>query len=748
LKLYKEKYNSVFSFLFCVACFSITPVFSQLTIFAELTGNPVVTMGWNLTNQAVVSNEEIVLTPNLNDKSGAIFYSTPIDFSNGGKFIVDFEFRIYDGNAADGLALNVITQLPDGSPQGGGGIGVSSGSTGLKIVFDTYDNCSQNDNPEIQVFNGTGYAECGIPTTHKLTNQSYLRSSSYQPARFVYDDGTVYIYINCELKLTVSNVNIQNSGYFGFSSATGGQRDRHSVKNVKIYATTPSIGTKYVCSGVNQKIGVANQSNNTYLWEAISSSDNVNFLNDATISNPTFSMINDGDTIALQKYLLTTTINSSTSCPIVIKDTVYVKVYQSLKVKNITTKFVCASHTVTATATVEGGMSPFSYEWINLTETSSFESSLQASNLLTGSYLFTFTDFNECKDTMSIDVEIPKKLNIDFKAVDSVLCRGDSTLVSINYVGEATPISIFGSDEVLITSSTFWASPQEDSLYVVVAIDSNKCTDTAKFFIKSIPLPVANFEATLLSGCMPFTTSLHNLSVGNVSSCLYTLSDGRNFSSCEPITFASPGCYDVALVVNTPESCADTLVYYDYLCAFPNPIASFNVSPHDLTPDDRTVQTENLSVGAENYYWDFGDNSPMNEQESPVHIYPNDQVGTFLISLLVISEHGCSDTATDFVNMQDVQQIYAPNTFSPNDDPYNQLFLPVITSPYKLSSYRLEIYDRWGERVFETEDIYQGWDGKYKDVVASDGMYIWKIFVEGNNSVERKTYIGHVYLLR
>jgi len=741
---------------YCIISFFVNTIvntsYGQLNVFAELTGNPVVTTGWNLTNQATVVNDEIVLSPNLNDKSGTIFYMTPIDFSNGGRFVVDFEFRMYDGTAADGIALNVITQLPDGSPQGGGGMGVAASSTGLKIVFDTYDNCSQNDNPEIQVFNGTGYAECGIPATHRLKYQSYLRSSTYQPARFVYDNGTVDIYINCELKLTVPNVTIQNSGYFGFSAATGGATDRHSIKSVKIYATTPSIGVKNICSGVQHGIGVNSQSGNTYLWEPVSLSDNTAFLDDVNSSNPIFQMTNDGDTTAVQKYVLTTTLNSNPTCPIVITDTVHVNVYPSLSVEKINTKLVCNTNTVTATAIVKGGKMPHTYEWTKETMSVPLDTGLQITNLESGTYLFTFSDDNNCKDSVEFEVNIPDKIDVTLKASDTVLCRGDSTLITLNYTGGAQPISIFGADDSLITDSSFWTAPIYDSTYVVVAIDSNQCSDTAKIAIKSIPLPIANFESPYLNGCIPFTTQLNNLSMGSFSSCLYTLSDGRQFSACnstnEVITFITPGCYDVTLTVSTPEGCSDTIVHYNYLCAFPNPIAKFNVSSHDLNSDDRTVFTENLSIGAESYFWDFGDNSPTYEQFAPSHIYPGDHVGTYVISLLVISDKGCADTTTQLVHMQDVQQIYVPNTFSPNNDSYNDLFLPIITSEHELLSYRLEIYDRWGEIVFETEDINQPWNGQLQGINVPDGLYVWKIFIEGRNFVERKTYLGHVYVIR
>jgi len=742
----------------CSFVFSVAFTFAQMNIFAELVGNPVVTTGWSITHDAIIQNDEVVLTPAQNHKTGTIFFLTPIDFSSGGKFVVDFEFRMYGGNAADGIALNVLTQLPN--PNGsywGGGIGVDPNATGLKVVFDTYNNDSYNNtpNPEIQVVNGTGYSEENIPLSNRITNQTYLRSPSYQPARIVYDNGTLSIYVNCELKLTVPNVIIQNSGYFGFSAATGGQTDRHSIKNVKIYTTTIASGAKYVCSKTSAPVGVPTQTNNSYLWQAVDLSDNIDLLNDTTVSNPIFSMENNGDTIAVQRYLLTTTINSSGSCPIIITDTVEVNVYPAPTIENVSTELLCVSNTVSATATVQGGEQPLSYLWTISGDQSTISTTEQATGLVAGTYTFSVQDAHQCTDSQEVVVVITDKISLSLTASDIVLCRGDSTWVSVTHTGGVHPIVLSWLQKTADIDSnnpSFWASPQYDSLYTMIAVDSNGCTDTASIVIRVVEIPDANFQATHLAGCPPFTTQLNNLSTGNYATCLWKISDGRQFSSCtldnQLLTFVQMDCYDVTLTVSTLEGYADTLTYTDYLCVYPTPSAAFHASPHELTPEERNVYLDNVSNGAESYLWDFGDGSPTDNQVSPTHDYPNDREGVYTITLVAISDMGCTDTATQIVQLKDVQQLYVPNAFSPNNDAMNEVFMPIITSGKPLTHYQLSIFDRWGEIVFETNDLNHSWDGNYKGSKMPDGLYTWKIFVESGKLVDRKNYVGHVYLMR
>ena len=89
-----------------------------------------------------------------------------------------------------------------------------------------------------------------------------------------------------------------------------------------------------------------------------------------------------------------------------------------------------------------------------------------------------------------------------------------------------------------------------------------------------------------------------------------------------------------------------------------------------------------------------------------------------------------------------------PNTFTPNDDEYNQVFLPILSEGFKDSSYKLLIFNRWGELIFESYDYKTGWDGTYGGVMAQDDTYTWKISVELLQNAEIKMFHGHVNLLK
>jgi len=89
--------------------------------------------------------------------------------------------------------------------------------------------------------------------------------------------------------------------------------------------------------------------------------------------------------------------------------------------------------------------------------------------------------------------------------------------------------------------------------------------------------------------------------------------------------------------------------------------------------------------------------------------------------------------------------FYVPNAFTPNDDEYNGTFGPV--SDCILDAYSFEIYNRWGEVVFETQDPFQMWDATYKGKIVQDGIYTYKI-TYSSEYVIAETITGHVVVIR
>ena len=94
--------------------------------------------------------------------------------------------------------------------------------------------------------------------------------------------------------------------------------------------------------------------------------------------------------------------------------------------------------------------------------------------------------------------------------------------------------------------------------------------------------------------------------------------------------------------------------------------------------------------------------------------------------------------------------FYVPNGFTPDGDEYNNVFFPIFYSGYDPYNFELLIFDRWGELIFESHNVLEGWDGSYgmKGRKAQDGTYIWKITFKNALNDKRRKVVGHVNLIR
>lgn len=75
--------------------------------------------------------------------------------------------------------------------------------------------------------------------------------------------------------------------------------------------------------------------------------------------------------------------------------------------------------------------------------------------------------------------------------------------------------------------------------------------------------------------------------------------------------------------------------------------------------------------------------------------------------------------------------VYIPNAFTPDGDGLNDIFIPVGKG---ITEYTLQIFDRWGELIFQSSDFNKGWDGTYKSEPVPMGSYVYKISAKGNGS--------------
>ena len=264
--------------------------------------------------------------------------------------------------------------------------------------------------------------------------------------------------------------------------------------------------------------------------------------------------------------------------------------------------------------------------------------------------------------------------------------------------------------------------------------DNNGCTgfDTIHITVILPPLPIAEFTPDT-TGCSPLSVQFVNNSVNGETYLWdfgdYTYSDEMNPSH----TFYLPGDYIVKL---TTRSISGESVFYGQVSVYQNPIPLFDIYPYEIVNDNQVIRTINNSLYADFYTWDFGDGSTSDEFQ-PWYKYLEE--GTYNIQLTTTSINGCIDSLSFHTPIEvsfNIGDIRYPNAFKWNrSGPTggywdqgsidNTIFHPHF---YNVIEYRMLIYNRWGELIYESNDVNKGWDGYLKDGhVAMQGVYVYKV---------------------
>lgn len=354
-----------------------------------------------------------------------------------------------------------------------------------------------------------------------------------------------------------------------------------------------------------------------------------------------------------------------------------------------------------------------------------------------------------CADSLTLPVTISPLPTANFS--NNMVCLGDSvSFTDLSTVSSGSIVNWqwdFGDgNNSTLQNPEHEYTIQNDTFPVTLIVTTNGgCTDTITQ--NALTLPIVNFAfgPDVVNGCQPILinfTDSSTISGGSIVGWVWDFGDGL-FSFQQNPTHAYPedGSYYVGLTVTTSDGCvySDSLSYA--ITVYPQPVAGFSMNPVAVSIYTPEIQFVDLSMGALAWEYDFGDLTYSN-QPSPEHFY--NAPGTYTVSQIVTNGYGCSDTVAHDITILEESTFYAPNAFTPNGDGYNEIFLPQGTG---IVEYRLLIFNRWGELLFETTDLTLGWDGTYKDQVVKEDVYVWKVrIVDLNNDLQE--YTGRVTVLK
>lgn len=667
------------------------PAKSQTYVFAQLKGPQVNTSGWNFSGAARVANvtsndnSEILLTPALNNSSGAVFFDQPINLTQCKRWKAEFDYRLFDGSSADGLAFCFLDAPPTGF-QNASNLGIPKTARGLKICIDTWNNCNSNPGfnmPKVEARWGQGYGiynnsgtlvtegECRTDSSYTVSNVNgqlaYLRSSGYTHVIITYNDGNLTVKAGA-LDLVAITVPAYNfPGYIGFTASTGGSNDNQSIKNVVIYTEMPpseaGSSPTPVCPGATVQIGTVTNSQYIYSWSPAGG------LSSTNISNPVATAANSTGNIVYQKYFVKTSFSNNPGCA--STDSVIITVNPG-PLTDFDAPVVCLPEAGTVTIknkTVvnDGNQAQVKYNWTFSDGGTSTAENPTHTYTAAGNYSITLlaSSGTDCKTPVTKNFVInPKaKAAITTSAPSGGFCQ-DTTMQFNGSIGNLSAQSWYwdfndnstgNTQNPLHTYAT--SKTYNVKMYAVTTEGCHSDTTSTKVIID--PLPVAGFTRTglLCDGQSIHFTDASKPSVGTLQAYRWVFdndfADPRNPTDKSFTT----GNHTVSITVKNSQGCFSK-PYTESIYVGPAPVADFTVPLVCKDASGIYTDASTIADGTESkftYAWDFGDGGNPGTGKTPAHTYTT--AGDHQVKMTVSSGNGCTATATKTVTISDFPNV-------------------------------------------------------------------------------------------
>lgn len=288
-------------------------------------------------------------------------------------------------------------------------------------------------------------------------------------------------------------------------------------------------------------------------------------------------------------------------------------------------------------------------------------------------------------------------------------------------------------------------------IYTLQVSDLNGCKNSTTTDIVLASLPIGVLAGFKSEGCVPFTTDFifKPLTDSSALQSIWVLNNS-SYTNSFSYLFKVPGTYTIfGTLKDTVSSCTSKLSYL--IEAYPKPKAQFYYQPDRVIENtsDPVIFT-NSSDGEELSKWtwwyfytpNISPSIQMSSEKSVSKYFPD--VGNYLIAMIVHNKWNCADTSIKSLIVEEDYIDWVPNTFTPNEDTRNDQFL-VIGRGIRL--FNIQIFNRWGNLIFQSNDLSQGWDGNFMGRPAQDGIYSW-ILTTTSNQGQLRVKAGQISLLR
>jgi len=357
-----------------------------------------------------------------------------------------------------------------------------------------------------------------------------------------------------------------------------------------------------------------------------------------------------------------------------------------------------------------------------------------------------------CTDTADFNIVISPPSEVDFTFTYDTCINGPVDFTGAVSTQADSIVSYswdFGNGDSSSEENPSYQYPIAGNRLVTHSVrDNNGCTFSETLLLEYFPVPpdlLVSVDNSL--PCAPANV-LFRQDLDLITEdydIFWDFGNGSTSTELNPdFAYTEPGVYPVYVSATSPFGCfVDTQLTVP-IRVLESPTAAFRFVPDEIDILDPTVFFFDQSLEAVSWQW-FFDSLGTSREENPAYTFPD--TGAYEIDLVVSHLNGCLDTATQFLDISPFQTYFLPNAFTPNGDGTNEVFRGEGFTRY-ISEFEMQIFNRWGELVYETNDIDAAWDGRNRrnDGISPPGVYLYVVNLRGLNGAEKFT--GYVTLIQ
>jgi gliding motility-associated-like protein len=339
---------------------------------------------------------------------------------------------------------------------------------------------------------------------------------------------------------------------------------------------------------------------------------------------------------------------------------------------------------------------------------------------------------SDCGDTASISIEIYPELVPAFDYSYDTCVAGPVSFNNLSFIDGPGSIDSFRWDLGDGTIDTAFTNPvhiYDEPGVVAVNLeiwDEHGCfKDTSRAVVyKPVPAVILVKPNDTVS-CAPAELFFNNLSapIGPTYDIHWDFGDGDTSAVISPThVYRQEGLYDVKLDITSPIGCHTDTLYKELIQILSPPVAGFYFDPTD--PDNFHPEVSFFDQSTDAVHWDWYINGQLASQNQDFD-YSFPDTGLQEVKLVITHPQKCLDSLVQYIDVKPKVTFFLPNAFTPNEDTVNDFFAGTGVTR-GITNFRLEIWDRWGERIFETDSPAEAWNGRVNNTgrQAPSGVYV------------------------